>query len=126
MTDQQDLNMTARNERGELDVVRLSWDQSGVVFPSPYPSSNFLPEIQKQLEGHDWTHLPAEVSVGDNPDQTWVIFLPPSVDLSTWIENERAYWVDFLIYMVSEYLDGEEENYRANIAWLEEARYKGA
>lgn len=118
--------MTARNERGELDVVRLSWDQSEVVFPTPYPSSNFLPEIQKQLEGHDWTHLPAEVSVGDNPDQTWVIFLSHSVDLSTWIENERAYWVDFLIYMVSEYLDGEEENHRANIAWLEEARYKGA
>lgn len=125
MADQQDLNMTARNERGELDVVRFSWDASAAKV-NAYGSSNFLPEIQRQLENHDWTHLPAEVSVGDNPDQTWVIFLPPSVDLSTWIENERAYWVDFLIYMVSEYLDGEEENFRANIAWLEEARYKGA
>ena len=47
LTDQQDLNMATRNERGELDVVRLSWDQSEVVFPTPYPSSNFLPEIQK-------------------------------------------------------------------------------
>lgn len=106
-------------------MVRFSWDASAAKIETG-GSSNFLPEIERQLAGHDWTDLPANISVGDNPDQTWTIFLPPGVDLSTWIENEKAYWVDYLIYMEREYLDGNEEKYRANIAWLEEARYHGA
>ena len=89
-------------------------------------SSNFLPEIARQLAGHDWaTDLPAKDSVGDNPDETWTIFLPPGCPLSIWIENKKAFWVDFLIYMVDMYLDGEKEN-RAYISWLEEAFYHRA
>ncbi|MBG6121344.1 hypothetical protein KIP68_09265 [Corynebacterium aquatimens] len=105
--------------------MRFSWDSSAAKV-NEYGSSNFLPEIERQLEGHDWTDLPAKVSVGDNPDKTWTVFLPPGVDLSIWIANEKAFWVDFLIYMESEYLDGDEENYRANVAWLEGALYGGA
>lgn len=45
--------------------------------------------------------------------------------MSTWIKNKKAHLVDFVIYMEGEYLDGEKENYRANLAWLEEACYSG-
>lgn len=105
-------------------MVRLSWDSSGIL-PSDYSESNFLPEIEKQLDEHDWTQLPAEVSVGDNPDRTWAIFLQPGLSLSTWIKSKKAHLVDFVIYMEGEYLDGERENYRANLAWLEGAYYSG-
>ncbi len=50
-------------------MVRLPWDSSEIL-PSDYRESNFLPEIEKQLDEHDWTQLPAEVRVGDNPDKT--------------------------------------------------------
>ena len=123
---QYEINTTGRNERGELDVVRFSWDRSQVKMSKSGPS-NFFPEIERQLAGHDWgTDLPAKVSVGDNPDETWTIFLPPGCPLSIWIENEKAFWVDYLIYLVDMYLDGEEENYRADISWIEEACYHGA
>lgn len=86
-------------------MVRLSWDSTGVL-PSDYRDSSFLPEIEKQLDAHDWTQLPAEVSVGDYPDKTWTIFLPPGMPLSMWIKNQKADLVDFVIYMEEEYLDG--------------------
>lgn len=123
---QYEINETGRNERGELDVVCFSWDRSQAKVDK-WGSSNFLPEIERQLAGHDWaTDLPAKVSVGDNPDETWTIFLPPGLPLSIWIENRKAFWIDFLIYMVDMYLDGEEERNRADISWIEEAFYHGA
>ena len=123
---QYEINTTGRNERGELDVVEFSWDRSQVKIGQSGPS-NFLPEIERQLAGHDWgTDLPAKVSVGDNPDETWTIFLPPGCPLSIWIDSEKAFWVDYLIYLADMYLDGEEENYRADISWIEEACYHGA
>lgn len=121
----EEVDRNSRNEHGELDVVRLSWDFSGILL-SEKGSSNFLPDIEYQLKDHDWTQLPVEVSVGKNPDRTWTIFLPPSISLNTWISSKQASWVDFLIYMESTYLDGEEENYRANLAWLQEAYFHGA
>lgn len=126
MDQQYEINKTGRNERGELDTVEFSWDRSQAKVDT-WGSSNFLPEIERQLAGYDWaTDLPAKVSVGDNPDETWTIFLPPGLPLSIWIENKKAFWVDFLIYMVDMYLDGEKENYRADISWIEEACYHGA
>lgn len=109
MDQQYEINTTGRNECGELDVVEFSWDRSQVKIGQSGPS-NFLPEIERQLAGHDWgTDLPAKVSVGDNPDETWTIFLPPGCPLSIWIDSEKAFWVDYLIYLVDMYLDGEEE-----------------
>lgn len=125
MVELHEVDIEGRNERGELDVVRLSWNPSGIIFSSR-PPSDCLPEIERQLKDHDWTQLPAEVTVGEHPDRTWTIYLPPSVDLLDWVGGEKAFWVDYLIYLEDELLDGEEEKYRANIAWLEEAHYSGA
>jgi len=123
---QYEINTTGRNERGGLDVVEFAWDRSQAKMGKSGPS-NFLPEIERQLAGHDWvTDLPAKVSVGDNPDEKWTIFLLPGCPLPIWIDNEKAFWVDYLIYLVDMYLNGEKENYLADTSWVEEACYYGA
>ena len=117
---------TNRNTRGELDIVRLSWNHDEVR-QGGYDADALQAAIEQQLKEHDWTQLPAEVSVSDKPDQTWTIFLPASMSLATWVvETNQARWVEFLIYMAETYLDGGEEHYRSDLTWLIEAALHGA
>lgn len=117
---------TNRNSRGELDIVKLSWNHDEVR-QGGYDADALQAAIEQQLKDHDWTQLPAEVSVSDNPDQTWTIFLPASMSLATWVADaNQARWVEFLIYMAETYLDGGEEHYRFDLTWLIEAALHGA
>lgn len=117
---------TNRNTRGELDIVQLSWNRDAVR-QGGYDPDALQAAIEQQLKDHDWTQLPAEVSVSDKPDQTWTIFLPASMSLATWVaETNQARWVEFLIYMAETYLDGGEEHYRSDLTWLIEAALHGA
>ncbi|MCG7278142.1 hypothetical protein MHJ95_03915 [Corynebacterium imitans] len=117
---------TNRNTRGELDIVKLSWNHDEVR-QGGYDPDALQAAIEQQLKDHDWTQPPAEVSVSDKPDQTWTIFLPASMSLATWVEDtNQARWVEFLIYMAETYLDGDEERYRSDLTWLIEASLHGA
>lgn len=117
---------TNRNTRGELDIVKLSWNRDAVR-QGGYDADALQAAIEQQLNNHDWTQLPAEVSVSDKPDQTWTIFLPASMSLDTWVaDTNQARWVEFLIYMAETYLDGDEERYRSDLTWLIEAALHGA
>ena len=54
-------------------------------------------------------------------------FLPASFSLATWVaDTNQARWVEFLIYMAETYLDGDEEQYRSDLTWLNEAALHGA
>lgn len=117
---------TNRNARGELDIVKFSWNHDEVR-QGGYDPDALQAAIEQQLKEHDWTQLPAEVNVSDKPDQTWTIFLPASMSLAAWVaDTNQARWGEFLIYMAETYLDGGEEHYRSDLTWLIEAALHGA
>lgn len=124
--DAKSTNEKGRNEQGELDIVRFSWDRSGAA-STPEDVTNYYSEIQAQLGGKEWTQPPVEITVGAHPDITYTLFLPPRISLSDWINrDDKAYWLDFLIYMDSQYLNDEEQKHRVDLALLIEARRSGA
>lgn len=111
-----------RTEQGELDIVCFSWDRSEAA-ATPKDVTNYYSEIQSQLSSSDWAQLPVEICVGAHPDITYTLFLPPRISLSDWVgSTDKAYWLDFLVYMDSQYFGAEEHNYRVDLALLIEAR----